>query len=96
MKVYLTAIIKSKPEHKADVLAILQNMVGHSRKEPGNLQYDLHRNKDNENTFVFYEIWESEEILAKHNEQPYLKAFVDIIPEKLQETPVIIKMDKIS
>ncbi|MFP5436476.1 MAG: putative quinol monooxygenase [Bacteroidia bacterium] len=93
MKVYLTAIIKSKPEHTTDILVLLQNMVANSRKEPGNLQYDLHRDKADNNTFVFYEIWESVEILAQHNEQPYLKAFVDIIPEKLQEPPVIIKMD---
>lgn len=96
MKVYLTAIVKAKPEHTDEVLAVLQNMVANTRNEVGNLKYDLHRDKENQNTFVFYEIWKSEEILAKHNEQPYIKAFVDIIPEKLQEPPVIIKMDKIS
>ncbi len=96
MKVYLTAIVKSKPEHTADVLAILQNMVVHSRNEAGNLQYDLHRDKADENTFVFYEIWQSEEILQRHNEQPYLKDFIDIIPYKLQQQPVIIKMELLS
>nr|WP_322626004.1 putative quinol monooxygenase [uncultured Flavobacterium sp.] len=95
MNVYLTAIVKAKPEHIAEVITVLQSMVANTRTETGNLKYDLHRDKDNENTFVFYEIWESEEILAQHNTQPYIKAFIDIIPEKLQEPPVIIKMDLI-
>ncbi|MFP9114704.1 putative quinol monooxygenase [Flavobacterium sp. RHBU_3] len=93
MKVYLTAIIKSKPQHNCEVQTLLQSMVRQSRAETGCLQYDLHRDKTNENTFVFYEIWENEAILVHHNEQPYIKAFVDIIPDKLQEPPVIIKMD---
>lgn len=93
MKVYLTAMIKSKPEYSAQVLATLQNMVVHSRKETGCLQYDLHRDTANPHTFIFYEIWENEAILATHNGQPYIKEFVSLIPDKLYEPPTIIKME---
>lgn len=92
MKIYLTAIIKSKPEHTVEVLALLQNMVTQSRKETACLQYDLHRDNTDDNTFVFYEIWQSEAELAAHNEQPYIKAFGDIVTEKLLEMPTIIMM----
>lgn len=92
MKIYLTALIKSKPEHTTEVLELLQNMVINSRKETACLQYDLHQDNDDKNTFVFYEIWNSEAELAHHNEQPYLKAFIAIIDEKLQEAPAIHKM----
>jgi quinol monooxygenase YgiN len=91
MKIYLTAIIQSKPEYTDEVLALLKNMVSHSRKEAGCLQYDLHRDNADENTFVFYEIWESEAILEQHNTQPYITAFI-AAADKLVRAPVVYRM----
>ena len=91
MKVYLTAIIQSKPGYTGDVLALLQNMVAHSRNEPGCLQYDLHRDNADENTFVFYEIWESEAILEQHNAQPYIADFI-AAADKLAKAPIVYRM----
>ncbi|REC59171.1 antibiotic biosynthesis monooxygenase [Chryseobacterium pennae] len=89
MKIHLTAIIKTKEEHQAEVLAVLQNMVKETRKEEACELYNLHQGIEDKNHFVFYEIWKSEEGLAKHNEQSYLKAFGALIDEKLQEKPEI-------
>ncbi|MCY0967684.1 putative quinol monooxygenase [Chryseobacterium wangxinyae] len=89
MKIYLTAIIKTKEEHRTEVLEVLRNMVKETRKEEANELYTLHQGIENKNHFVFYEIWKSDEGLKKHNEQPYIKAFGDLIDEKLQEKPQI-------
>ena len=91
MKIYLTAIIKIKPEHFNEVKTILNNMVIQTRKETTCLQYDLHQGIDDKNIFVFYEIWENQQGLDIHNDQPYIKEFGDIVKEKLQELPQIIK-----
>lgn len=91
MKIYLTAIIKAKPEFKTDVLTLLNNMVMESPKEKACELYQLHQSNDDENTFVFYEIWENQIGLDFHNQQPYLQEFVKIIDEKLQEKPIIYK-----
>lgn len=91
MKIYLTAIIKIKPEHFNEVKSILDNMVIQTRKETACLQYDLHQGIDDKNVFVFYEIWENQEGLDKHNNQSYIKEFGAIVKEKLQELPQIIK-----
>ncbi|MEH0153407.1 putative quinol monooxygenase [Limibacter armeniacum] len=91
MKVYLTAIIKAKPEHREEVLQVLNTMVEHSRKEAACLQYDLHQGTDDENMFVFYEIWQDQQGLDQHNQRPYIKAFASIIDEKLAEQPIIHK-----
>lgn len=88
MKVYLTAIIKSKEEHQAEVLEVLQNMVKETRKEEVCELYNLHQGIEDKNQFIFYEIWKSEEGLTKHNQQPYIQAFGALI-EKLQEKPQI-------
>jgi quinol monooxygenase YgiN len=91
MKIYLTAIIKAKPEFKTEVLALLNNMVIETRREEACELYQLHQSNDDENTFVFYEIWENQSGLDFHNQQPYLQEFVSLTDEKLQEKPIIYK-----
>lgn len=89
MKIYLTAVITAKEKHREEVLETLQNMVRETIKEEANEQYTLHQGIKDCNQFVFYEIWKSEDGLASHNKQPYIKAFGDLINEKLQEPPQI-------
>ena len=89
MKIYLTAIIKAKEEHRTEVLKVLQNMVKETQKEEANELYTLHQGIEDKNHFVFYEIWNSEEGLAEHNHQPYIQAFGKLIDKKLQEKPQI-------
>ncbi|KIC64753.1 putative quinol monooxygenase [Chryseobacterium taiwanense] len=89
MKIYLTAVIKAKEEHRNEVLETLQNMVKETVKEEANELYTLHQGIEDKNQFVFYEIWKSEEGLAQHNQQPYIQAFGALVDEKLQEKPQI-------
>lgn len=90
MKIYLTAVIKAKEQYRAEVAAVLQNMVQQTRKEEACELYSLHQGIDDKDLFTFYEIWKCKEGLAQHNEQPYIKEFVGLIDEKLQEAPVIL------
>lgn len=53
MNIYLTAIIKSKPEYLTEVTNVLNNMVFETRKEKACLQYDLHQSLEDKNTFIF-------------------------------------------
>ena len=95
MKVYLTATLKSKPEFINEVKSVLKNMVTESRKEETCIRYDLHQGIDDKTQFVFWEIWESKEALEQHNQQPYIQAFREIVPEKLQTVPEVFLLDKI-
>lgn len=91
MKIYLTAVIKAKKEYRAEVLEVLQNMVRETRKEEANELYVLHQGIEDQNQFVFYEIWKNEAGLEQHNQQPYIRAFGILVDEKLQEKPQIYK-----
>jgi quinol monooxygenase YgiN len=95
MKVYLTATLNSKPEFLADVTAVLHTMVEESRKEVTCLKYDLHQGSEDKTQFVFWEIWESNEALEEHNQQPYIQAFREIAAEKLQAAPLVYLLNKI-
>jgi quinol monooxygenase YgiN len=75
MSIYLTAIIKSKPETKEELSKILLNMVVQSRKEIACVQYDLHEDTSR-NLFIFHEEWADETGLDFHNQQEYLLDFV--------------------
>jgi len=93
--IYLTAIIKAKPKYLKDVLSVLQNMVIETRKEDANIQYDLHQDLRDKNTFVFYEIWKDQQGLDFHNQQSYIIEFGKLVDEKLQETPQIYLTKKL-
>jgi len=89
MKIYLTAIIKAKEEYRTEVLEVLQNMLTETQKEEANELYAFHQGIEDKNQFIFYEIWKNEEGLKQHNEKSYIKAFGDLIDEKLLEKPQI-------
>ncbi len=95
MKIYLTATLNSKPQFLEEVKSVLQNMVKESRKEAACLQYDLHQGTTDKTLFVFQEIWESEEALKEHNQQPYIQAFRELVEEKLQGAPMVYLTDRI-
>lgn len=75
MSIYLTAIIKSKPDTVAQLRGVLLDMVANSRKEEACIQYDLHESAE-DFTFVFQEEWKDQTGLDQHNQQPYILAFV--------------------
>jgi len=92
MKIYLTAIVKAKPVFKTEVEKVLKNMVLQTQQEAACELYTLHQSIEDKNTFVFYEIWKNQTGLNLHNEQNYIKEFVGLIEEKLQENPLIFRM----
>ncbi|WP_028297437.1 putative quinol monooxygenase [Olivibacter sitiensis] len=90
MPIYLIATLKSKSEYRQDIKAMLENMVVQTRKEEANLRYDLHQGIEDENLFVFYEIWADDTGLSTHNARDYIQDFV-ASEGKLQEPVQIYK-----
>lgn len=85
MSIYLTAILKSKTDKIQELKTILDNMVLNTRKEEACEKYDLHQGLEDETVFIFQEIWKSKEGLDAHNQQLYIKEFVEKAPELLEE-----------
>lgn len=94
MKIYVTAIIESKPEFLEDVKSVLENMVVQTQKEAACLQYDLHQSNDDENVFIFYEIWANKTGLDEHNKMPYIKEFINL-SDKLISSPQLFFSKKL-
>ncbi len=67
----------------------LLKMVEETRKEPGCINYDLHRGLEDSKEFVFYENWESKEALDRHMQTPHFLRLSDLCDELFSEEPVI-------
>ncbi|QXP52995.1 putative quinol monooxygenase [Cellulophaga sp. HaHa_2_1] len=91
MKIYLSVHIQSKEEAQQEVKAILQNLVVQTLQEKGCIQYILHQGIEDNNTFMFYEVWESQEALDRHNTMPYIKELAVLFEDKLASESVLVK-----
>ena len=79
--VNVVAAIAAKPGQEKRVEEILMGLVQPSRQDKGCILYDLHRDLDNPGVFVFYEAWESREMLEAHLNAPHLLAWREKAPE---------------
>jgi len=87
MTVYLFASITPKPEHVADVEALMLDMVTHTRKEPGKVRYDLLRRADG--APGFYEIYLDEAAVQAHRESAHFVAYRAKIGAWVTEPPEV-------
>nr|WP_315202802.1 putative quinol monooxygenase [uncultured Flavobacterium sp.] len=96
MEINLTVIIKSKSEYREEVKTILKNLVENSRKESACLQYDLHQNIDDQNVFIFHEIWKNKEGLDLHKKQSYSLKFNETSELFLEEKTILYTTSRVA
>ncbi len=59
---------------KAELLKpLLEGLLSPTRIEQGCVQYDLHQDVANPETFYFYEVWETSDDLKKHGESSHIQ-----------------------
>lgn len=80
----LVATIKAKPGASDTLRAAFLNLELHSRTEQGCIKYDLHQSLENEDIFLFYEIWTGEDTLALHASSPFMAASQKITHELIE------------
>ncbi len=66
-KVVIVAKIKIKEEFKDEILDELKELHKSTHAfDSGCLQYDLHKDLEDSNSFTFVETWENQELLDAH------------------------------
>lgn len=50
-----------------------------TRKEPGNIRFDVLRNQDDPNRYTIYEVFQSEEAFQIHKKSPHYEKCVSLI-----------------
>lgn len=94
-KIVIVAKIKIKEQFKDEVYAEL--LVLHkstNELDEGCIQYDLHKDLADENSFTFVETWQSAELLAEHEKKEHFKTFVSKVENKIDGL-TINKLEKL-
>ena len=86
----VVATLRARPGKEADLRAALESLVAPTRAEAGNVTYDLHQGVDDPAVFVFYENWESPELLQQHLASPELRKAIAAAADELLEGEISI------
>lgn len=72
----IVARIEAKADKVDLVKSELLKLIEPTRMEKGCIQYDLHQDDNKPELFIFFENWESRELLQAHLNSDHLKAYV--------------------
>lgn len=83
MPIALFASLTAHPAHRAALEQALRQMVEASRREPGNLRYDLFVRDDDAATFDLFELYADEAAVAAHRASAHYQALGEQIGDWL-------------
>jgi quinol monooxygenase YgiN len=73
--IYVVATLTVRPETRAELIAAANLSIAETRKEAGNIAYDMHESVTDPAKLVFVEQWDNVEALAAHGKSAHMKAF---------------------
>lgn len=79
----IIAVITAKEAYQQDILKALHAVVDGTRKEEGNVSYDLHQDTKNPLKYTIIEVWKSQEAIDSHNQTEHFLSFVKAIENKV-------------
>jgi quinol monooxygenase YgiN len=85
----MTVTVKVKPGQEAAFEAAFAACRKETRKEAGNVAYDLNRDTDQPETYVLYERWQNLDALAAHMEAAHTKKLLGALSGFLEGPPAI-------
>jgi len=87
--IYVVATLTVKPDMRAELIAGAKACIAETRKEAGNIAYDLHESVTDPTRLVFVEQWDNAEALGPHGKTDHMKAFGRIAVNCLAAPPKI-------
>lgn len=88
--IFVIASIKTTDEDRPGLIEAARACIEETRKEPGNLSYDLHQSVTDPNSFVFVERWQDREVLEAHFASKHLAVWREIAAPLIVEKSVEI------
>jgi quinol monooxygenase YgiN len=87
--IYVVATLTVKPEARAEFIAAAIACIKETRKEPGNIAYDLHESVTDPTRMVFVEQWDSADALVPHRAAEHMKTFGRVAVRCMSAPPKI-------
>lgn len=89
-RVKIVGILTARPGKMSELSAFLSAMRVSSLAEPGNLRWDIWRDKDNPGRFVLDELYADEAAVAAHRESAHFKDYASRISDLAERTPLAL------
>ncbi|GFK94029.1 Putative monooxygenase [Fundidesulfovibrio magnetotacticus] len=71
--IFMTAAFTPAQDKEHELEALLRGLVGETAREPGALEYMLHRTRQQPPRFVFYERFADQAALDSHMAEPFFQ-----------------------
>lgn len=88
IKILAEFIIKDNKD--SEFIRLAEELVISSRKEQGCIRYEVFKNNDKKNQFIFIEKWEDQKSIEKHNNSAH---FTDIVPKLVELSAEEVKIN---
>lgn len=82
----VVSINTAKPGKEQETEVALRTLIAASQRDPGCIQYDLHRDLDDPRSFVFFERWESRELLHQHFKTQHVITWIEQAKEMIESS----------
>jgi quinol monooxygenase YgiN len=89
--VKVMAILVARPGKGGELRSLLGGMVEPSRKEPGNLRYDLWRDQTDPKRFVLDELYADEDAVAAHRATPHFQAYLSSVNDLAERSALVLE-----
>jgi len=96
MTYLLLAELNAKSSCTAEIERLLCGLAEASRTEAGNVRYDVHRQRENPEAFVVYELYRDENACKEHLALPLVKRALQQFESLLITPPRILFCDRLS
>lgn len=73
--ILVTGTATVDPDHREQAIELAKTLAEHSRKEFGCVEYRITKDLEDENTFYFFELWDSLADLDDHFETEHTATF---------------------
>lgn len=83
----INATVYIKPDELDTFLSIGNDLISETRKEPGNIKFDLYKNNNGASSFVFIETYQSQEAIIEHRDSNHFQKFLKEY-QKVQNAPM--------
>ncbi|MBB4036014.1 quinol monooxygenase YgiN [Dysgonomonas hofstadii] len=88
MELKIVAVIVVKAAYQEELEKVFRTVVDGTRKEAGNVSYDLHQDCKDPLKYTILEVWKSQQAIDEHNKSDHFKAFVAGIEGKVESLTV--------
>lgn len=88
--VKIMATLKARPGRTDDLLALLAGMLDPSRAEPGNLRYDLWRDREDPDVFALDELYADMDAVTAHRATPHFQRYLAVINDLAERSAIVL------